>query len=580
MNPMKCLKWFATRGGFSRRAASALALAWMVFFAVFGTPQAFAQDRNQGRSMVVSRNGIVAAESPLAAQAGVNILEHGGNAVDAAIATNAVMGVVAPMMNGIGGDLFVLVYDAKANKLYGLNASGWAPKALTPEFLHKQGLRDMPQQGINTVTVPGAVEGWQKLAVRFGRKKLAEDLAAAIRTAQDGFPIPEMTAAVWNLEVDHLRADDAASKTYLPADRAPRTGEIFRNADLAQSLQAIADGGRDAFYKGPIAAKILDAMKRHGGVMTAQDLAEFSAEWVEPISSTYREWTVYEMPPNGQGLAALEMLNILETLPLGQKEMPFGSTKTLHAMIEAKKLAYADLAKYIGEPHKQNLPVATLLSKEWAVQRAKLIDPEQANCDAAPGIIAGGADTTYLSVVDRDGNMVSLIQSNYSAFGSGIVPAGAGFALHNRGGLFSLDPASPNVLAGRKRPLHTIIPAFAQKGDTRMAFGIMGGWNQSQAHAQFIADIVDFKMNIQAAMEAPRFTKKTFGGCDVEMENRLGQNVRNELAAKGHKIELKGAYSSDMGGGQAVLRDFATQVNYAASDPRKDGEAIPEVPQN
>jgi len=577
---MKCFEWFATRGEFSRRAASPLALAWMVFFAVLGTPQAFAQDRNQGRSMVVSRHGIVAAESPLAAQAGVNILEHGGNAVDAAIATNAVMGVVAPMMNGIGGDLFVLVYDAKANKLYGLNASGWAPKALTPEFLHKQGLRDMPQQGINTVTVPGAVEGWQKLAVRFGRKKLAEDLAAAIRTAQDGFPIPEMTAAVWNLEVDHLRADDAASKTYLPADRAPRTGEIFRNADLAQSLQAIADGGRDAFYKGPIAAKILDAMKRHGGVMTAQDLAEFSAEWVEPISSTYREWTVYEMPPNGQGLAALEMLNILETLPLGQKEMPFGSTKTLHAMIEAKKLAYADLAKYIGEPHKQNLPVATLLSKEWAVQRAKLIDPEQANCDVAPGIIAGGADTTYLSVVDRDGNMVSLIQSNYSAFGSGIVPAGAGFALHNRGGLFSLDPASPNVLAGRKRPLHTIIPAFAQKGDTRMAFGIMGGWNQSQAHAQFIADIVDFKMNIQAAMEAPRFTKKTFGGCDVEMENRLGQNVRNELAAKGHKIEVKGAYSSDMGGGQAVLRDFATQVNYAASDPRKDGEAIPEVPQN
>ena len=577
---MKRSKWSAPQRGFSRRAAWGLALASMVFFAVFRAPQASAQDRNQGRSMVVSRNGIVAAESPLAAQAGVNILEHGGNAVDAAIAANAVMGVVAPMMNGIGGDLFVMVYDAKANKLYGLNASGWAPKALTPEFLHKQGLRDMPQQGINTVTVPGAVEGWQKLAVRFGRKKLAEDLAAAIRTAQDGFPVPEMTAAVWNLEVDHLRTDDAATKTYLPADRAPRTGEIFRNADLAQSLQAIADGGRDAFYKGPIAAKILDAMKRHGGVMTAQDLAEFSAEWVEPISSTYREWTVYEMPPNGQGLAALEMLNILETLPLGQKEMPFGSTKTLHAMIEAKNLAYADLAKYIGEPHKQNLPVATLLSKEWAVQRAKLIDPEQANCDVAPGIIAGGADTTYLSVVDRDGNMVSLIQSNYSAFGSGIVPAGAGFALHNRGGLFSLEPSSPNVLAGRKRPLHTIIPAFAQKGDTRMAFGIMGGWNQSQAHAQFIADIADFKMNIQAAMEAPRFTKKTFGGCDVEMENRFAQNVRNELAAKGHKIELKGAYSSDMGGGQAVLRDFAAQVNYAASDPRKDGEAVPEVPQN
>ena len=577
---MRRAKWSGGPRDFFRFAAGGWVVVWMVCLGLLGGPPAFAQDRNQGRSMVVSRNGIVAAESPLAAQAGVNILQHGGNAVDAAIATNAVMGVVAPMMNGIGGDLFVMVYDAKANKLYGLNASGWAPKALTPEYLHKQGLRDMPQQGINAVTVPGAVEGWQKLAARFGRKKLSEDLAAAIRTAQDGFPVPEMTAAVWNLEVDHLRADDAATKAYLPADRAPRTGEIFRNADLAQSLQAIADGGRDAFYKGPIAARILDAMKRHGGVMTAQDLAEFSAEWVEPISTTYREWTVYEMPPNGQGLAALEMLNILETLPLGQKEMPFGSAKTLHAMIEAKKLAYADLAKYIGEPRSQKLPVATLLSKEWAVQRAKAIDPEQANCDVAPGIIGGGTDTTYLSVVDREGNMVSLIQSNYSAFGSGIVPAGAGFVLHNRGGLFSLEAGSPNVLAGRKRPLHTIIPAFAQKGDTRMAFGIMGGWNQSQAHAQFIADIVDFKMNMQAAMEAPRFTKKTFAGCDVEMENRFAQNVRNELAAKGHKIELKGAYSSDMGGGQAVMRDFATQVNYAASDPRKDGEAIPEVAPN
>jgi gamma-glutamyltranspeptidase / glutathione hydrolase len=575
---MNVSEWSAARRKSARPAALPLAVWFMVFAGLLAEPKAFAQDRNQGRSMVISRNGIVAAESPLAAQAGVNILEHGGNAVDAAIATNAMMGVVAPMMNGIGGDLFVIVYDAKANKLYGLNASGWAPKALTPEYLHKQGLRDMPQQGINAVTVPGVVDGWQKLAERFGRKKLAEDLTSAIQTARDGFPVPEMTAAVWNLEVDHLRADDAATKTYLPQDRAPRAGEIFRNADLAQSLEAIATGGRDAFYKGPIAAKILDAMKRHGGVMSAQDLAEFSAEWVAPISTTYREWTVYEMPPNGQGLAALEMLNILETLPLGQKEMPFGSTKTLHAMIEAKKLAYADLAKYIGEPRKQNLPTATLLSKEWATQRGKLIEPDQANCDVAPGIIGGGSDTTYLSVVDRDGNMVSLIQSNYSAFGSGIVAAGSGFALHNRGGLFSLDAASPNVLAGRKRPLHTIIPAFAQKGDIRMAFGIMGGWNQSQAHAQFMVDVADFKMNIQAALEAPRFTKKTFAGCDVELENRFAQNVRNELAAKGHKIEVKGAYSSDMGGGQVVMRDFAAEVNYAASDPRKDGEAIPELP--
>ena len=537
-----------------------------------------AQDRSQARSMVVSRNGIVAAESPLAAQAGVKILERGGNAVDAAIATNAMMGVVEPMMNGIGGDLFAIVYDAKANKLYGLNASGWAPKGLTIEYLQKQGLKSMPQQGVNAITVPGAVEGWQKLADKFGRKKLAEDLAAAIRTAQDGFPVPEWAAGYWGMEVDHLRTDETATKVYLPQDRAPKVGEIFRNPDLAWSLQQIALHGKDAFYKTEIATKILESMKRHGGMMTAQDLAEFSGEWVEPISTTYRDWTVYELPPNVQGMAALEMLNIMETFPLGQKDWGFGSTKALHAMIEAKKLAYADLVKYIGDPRKQKLPVATLLSKEWAAQRAKLIDAEHANCDATAGEMPAGSDTTYLSVVDRDGNMVSLIQSNYSAFGSGIVAEGTGFVLHNRGGLFNMDPSSPNALAGRKRPLHTIIPAFAQKGDTRVAFGIMGGWNQSQAHAQFVANLVDFKMNIQAALEAPRFTKQTFNGCDVMMENRFGQNVRNELANKGHKIDLKGTFSSGVGGGQAVLRDFAAGVNYGASDPRKDGQAVTEVP--
>ena len=549
----------------------ALAAIWL-------TPIVHAQDRGQARSMVISRNGIVAAESPLAAQAGVRILERGGNAVDAAIATNAMMGVVEPMMNGIGGDLFAMVYDAKANKLYGLNASGWAPQGLTIDFLRKQGLRDMPQQGINAVTVPGVVDGWQKLADKFGRKKLAEDLAAAIRTAQDGFPVPEWTAAYWASEGDHLRTDENATKTYLPQDRPPKVGEIFRNPDLAASLQQIASQGRNAFYKGDIAAKILDTMKRHGGTMTAQDLAEYSAEWVEPISTTYRDWTVYEMPPNVQGLAALEMLNIMEKFPLGEKDWGFGSTKALHAMIEAKKLAYADLAKYIGDPRKQKLPVATLLSKDWASERAKQIDPDHANCDASAGTLPVGNDTTYLSVVDRDGNMVSLIQSNFDSFGSGIVPAGAGFVLHNRGALFSLDPASPNALAGHKRPLHTIIPAFAQKGDTRIAFGIMGGWNQAQAHAQFVADLADFKMNIQAALEAPRFSKRTFPGCDVAMESRFSQATRNELAAKGHKIELKGTFSSVVGGGQAVLRDFATGVNYGASDPRKDGQALAELP--
>ena len=542
-----------------------------------------AQDRGQARSMVMSKNGIVAAESPLAAQAGVRILESGGNAVDAAVATNAMMGVVEPMMNGIGGDLFAIVYDAKANKLYGLNASGWAPAGLTIELLQKQGLKEMPGAGINSITVPGAVDGWQKLADKFGRKKLSEDLSAAIATAKNGFPVPEMTSAYWAGLVDMLRSNEAASKLYMPGDHAPKTGDIFRNEDLAWSLQQIAEHGRDAYYKGEIARKILAAEKMHGGTMVEDDLSKYTAEWVEPLSTTYKEWTVFELPPNGQGLAALEMLNILETTPLGQKGYEFGSAKALHLMIEAKKLAYADLKKYIGDPHGQKLPVQKLLSKEWAAKRAELIDQEKANCNAAAGEIPSAGDTTYLTVVDRDGNMVSLIQSNYSEFGSGIVAPGTGFALQNRGALFTLDQNSPNALAGRKRPLHTIIPAFAekkdaQKGDTRVAFGIMGGWNQSQAHAQFVVDLADYKMNIQAALEAPRFTKISFAGCDVKMENRFSPKTREELKAKGHEIQLLGMYSSSVGGGQAVMRDFGTGVNYGASDPRKDGEAVGELP--
>jgi gamma-glutamyltranspeptidase/glutathione hydrolase len=564
----------------NRRLAKAIlagVLCLVTTALVGGSFLANAQERSQARSMVISKGGIVASESPLASQAGVHILESGGNAVDAAIATNAMMGVVEPMMNGIGGDLFAIVYDAKANKLYGLNASGWAPKELTIEYLEKQGLKEMPQKGINAVTVPGAVEGWQKLADKFGRKKLSEDLAAAIATAGNGFPVPEITASYWAGDVDALRSNETATKVYLPGDHAPKTGEIFRNRDLAWSLEQIAAHGRDAYYKGEIAAKILAAEKKHNGPMAADDLSQFSAEWVEPISTAYRDWTVFELPPNGQGLAALEMLNILETTPLGQKGYEFGTAKALHLMMEAKKLAYADLKKYIGDPRGQSLPVQKLLSKEWAAQRAKQLG-DRANCDASGGEMEVGNDTTYLTVVDRDGNMVSLIQSNYSSFGSAIVAEGTGFVLHNRGGLFVLDPKSPNALAGRKRPLHTIIPAFAQKGDTRVAFGIMGGWNQSQAHAQFVVDLTDYKMNIQAALEAPRFTKISFGGCDVQMENRFSQKTRDELKALGHEIQLRGMYSSNVGGGQAVLRDFSSGVNYGASDPRKDGEAIAELP--
>jgi len=535
-----------------------------------------APDRGQARSMVISRNGIVAAESPLAAQAGVEMLERGGSAADAAVAANAMLGLVAPMSSGIGGDLFAIVYDGKTGKLYGLNASGWAPAGLSIEFLRSKGFRSMPERGIHSVTVPGAVDGWQRLLERFGRKKLAEVLAPAIRAADEGFPVTEMVGGIWGRSVDLLRANVNAAQTYLIADRAPRVGELFRNRDLAWSYRQIAAQGRDAFYKGEIARRLFELSRHHGGTMTMKDLAEYSGEWVDPISITYRDWTVYEMPPNSQGIAALEMLNLMENFTLGQ----FGpnSTRALHVMIEAKKLAYADLVAYIGDPKGAKLPVAGLIAKDYARERAKLIDMNKANCAAEPGAPSQGGDTIYLSVVDREGNMVSLIQSNYEAFGSGLVADGTGFVLHDRGALFSLDPASPNALGGRKRPLHSIIPAFMQKGDVRIAFGIMGGWNQSQAHAQFVANIVDFKMNIQAALEAARFTKLTFGGCDVVMEGRIPSNIRNELTAKGHMIEVRGVFSPQMGGGQAVQRDFAAGINYGGSDPRKDGAAIPEIP--
>ncbi|HTU01669.1 MAG TPA: gamma-glutamyltransferase [Candidatus Sulfotelmatobacter sp.] len=534
-----------------------------------------AADREQARSMVISTQGIVAAESPLAAQAGVSALEQGGNAIDAAIAANAVMGVVAPMMDGIGGDLFAIVYDAKSRKLFGLNASGWAPQALTIAFLREQGVKEMPSHGVHSITVPGAVDGWQKLAERFGRKPLAGDLAAAIRTAENGFPVPELTAADWAEQESLLRGDPAAAATYLVGGRTPQVGEVFRNPDLARSLRLIAQSGRDGFYRGETARRILERIGGGGG-MSADDLEQFSGEWVEPISTTYRGWTVFEIPPNGQGIAALMMLNIMERFPLG--ESGFGTATTLHTMIEAKKLAYADMRRYIGEPRNQHLPVATLLGKPWAGTRAAQIDPRHANQDVAAGELRGGNDTTYLCAVDREGNMISLIQSNSGSFGSGVVAPGTGFVLQNRGSLFSLDPASPNALAGRKRPLHTIIPAFARKGAVAIAFGIIGGWNQPQAHAQFVANVADYGMNIQSALEAPRFTKQSFTGNDVELENRFTDQARAQLAAMGHDIRLRGAFSSHMGGGQAVERDFATGVNYGASDPRKDGAAVAESP--
>ncbi len=568
------------RNGTNRSvAAVALVLGGLAVGIVTPVRSAKAQDRTQGRSMVVTREGIVAAESPLAAQAGATILARGGNAVDAAVATNAVMGVVEPMMNGIGGDLFAIVYEAKTGKLYGLNASGWAPAKLSIEFLKTKGIRgEIPERGIQAVTVPGAVDGWSQLLLKLGTKNFAEVLAPAIHYARDGFPVPELDAAYWSDAEKLLKANPNASATYLIDGRAPKLGEVFRNPDLARSLESISAGGRDAFYKGELAQKILATSSRFGGAMAATDLAEYSSEWVEPISTTYRGWTVYEIPPNGQGIAALIMLNIMETMPLGT--YGHSSADALHAMIEAKKLAYADMHRYVADQKFSKVPVEGMLAKDYAAKRAKLIDMAKANCNVSPGEPAfpTKGDTTYLTVVDRDGNMVSLIQSNYSEFGSGIVPDGAGFVLQNRGALFSLDEASPNALAGRKRPLHTIIPGFMARGDERIAFGIMGGFNQAQAHAQFVANVVDFGMNIQAALEAARFTKHTFAGCDVEIEDRVSADVRKALTARGHQIELDGSFSTSMGGGQAVRRNFSTGVNFGGSDPRKDGSAIPQEP--
>jgi gamma-glutamyltranspeptidase/glutathione hydrolase len=557
-------------------------LASLLAFAVENSaPRAAAQDRDQGRSMVVSRGGIVAAENPLAAQAGATVLAQGGNAIDAIVATNAVMGVIEPMMNGIGGDLFAIVYDAKSGKLYGLNASGWAPAKLTPEFLASKGITSrMPQAGIHSVTVPGAVEGWSKLVDRFGTKKLSELLQPAIHYARDGFPIPEWDAMYWNEEVEKLKKDPNAAATFLPDGRAPKLGEIFRNPDIAHSLELIATGGRDAYYKGEIAQRLVAYESKMGGAMSAADLADFSAEWVEPISTTYRGWSVYEIPPNGQGIGALMMLNIMEKFPLPSYQ---NDADAWHVKIEAKKLAYADMLRYVADQRFSKVPVAGMLSKDYAAQRAKSIDMAKAACSVVPGEpeFSTTGDTTYLSAVDSAGNMVSLIQSNYSGFGSGLVADGTGFALQNRGGLFSLDPKSPNLLAGHKRPLHTIIPAFLTNGNVKIAFGIMGGFNQSQAHAQFVSNVVDYGMNIQQAIEAPRFTKLTFDGCDVQMENRVPAGIREELAKRGHQIKLDGAYTENVGGGQAVMRDFSSGVNFGASDPRKDGEAVPQpAPQN
>jgi len=536
-----------------------------------------AQDRSQARSMVISDRGIVATSQTLASQAGAQVLARGGSAMDAAIAANAALGVVEPESNGMGGDLFAIYWDAKTGKLSAINASGWAPTGLTIDFLKSQGLKAMPQEGIHSVTVPGCVDGWAKLHKRFGKLPWSDLFQPAIYFADHGFPVTEMIGAAWEEEetTKKLGSDQNGKRVFLREGHAPKVGQVFRDPEMAAAYKLLAEEGEAAFYKGAIGKAILATSARLGGKMTAADLAEFQAEWVEPISTDYHGWKVYELPPNGQGIAAIEMLNLFSQFPLA--DYPPRGIEELHVQIEAQKLAYADLKRYVADTRFAKVPVAGMMSMDYARERAKLIDREHARCDVPPGNPPNiHGDTIYLSVVDREGNIVSLIQSLYQHFGSGVVVDGFGFALQNRGGLFELDPQHPNALAPRKRPFHTIIPAFMEKGDMHMGFGIMGGLNQAQAHAQFVSNVVDHAMNIQMALEAPRFTKKTFGGCDVSVESRFPQAVRDALAARGHKLELLGDFSSFMGGGQVVVHDSATGVNWGASDPRKDGAAVPE----
>jgi gamma-glutamyltranspeptidase/glutathione hydrolase len=533
-----------------------------------------------GRSVVTTTLGIVAASQPLAAKAGADVLDAGGNAIDAAIAANAVLGLVEPHMNGVGGDLFAIIYEAKTGKLHGLNASGWAPSGLTPALLAERGLTRMPNNGVFSMTVPGAVAGWDAMRSRFGTKSFAELLAPAIWYAENGFPVTEVIAEEWAEAERKLSATPEARATYFLGDRPPKFGEIFRNPNLAATLKRIAADGRNGFYRGPTADAIIALSKSGGGTFTATDLDEYQVEWQEPIKTTYRGWTVYELPPQGQGIAALMMLNIMERYPLG--EWGFHDPRGLHVMIEAKKLAYADMLRYVGDPKFNRVPVAQMLAREHAAARASLLDQSKAACDVMPAQIAGlegahGGDTIYLTVIDAEGNIVSLIQSVYSAFGSGLVPPKAGFAMHNRGALFTIEANHPNTLAPRKRPLHTIIPAFMEKDGTRIGFGIMGGWTQSQAHAQFVSNIVDHGMTIQQALEAGRFVKNSFRGCDVNLEALIPATARDALAKLGHEIRVVGPRTDTFGRGQAVM-STPNGVHFGASEPRHDGAAIPQSP--
>lgn len=517
------------------------------------------------RSAVRTMNGMVATSQPLASAAGLRILQQGGNAVDAAVAAAAVLCVVEPMMVSPGGDLFALVWDAKKKELKALNASGRSPKAISIDELKKRGITKLPQHGIHTVTVPGAVDGWAKVLERYGTMKLEQVLQPAIDYAERGFPVSDVISADWDNALQHKANADFAA-TFLPNGKPLQPGEIFTNKNLAKTLKLIAAQGRDVFYKGELAAKIVKFAQSQGGFHTAEDFANHTSNWLDPISTNYRGYTVYELPPNNQGLAVLEMLNILEGYDV--KSLGHNSAEYLHLLVEAKKLAYADRAWHIADPAFYKAPLDKLLSKDYAAELRKKIDSGKAGDDVPPSS-RGGEDTVYLTVVDKDHNAVSFIQSIFSAFGSGLVAGDTGIVLHNRGAGFSFDPKNPNKLEGGKRPFHTLIPGMVfQNGNLWLTFGLMGGDMQAQGHAQVLLNLIDFGMDVQQAGEQARFRHFESG---LALESAIGDDVRKALEAKGHHLTpAPGMF----GGYQAIMIDPKTGALFGGSDPRKDGCAM------
>jgi gamma-glutamyltranspeptidase/glutathione hydrolase len=531
-----------------------------------------------GRSETLATHGMVAASHPLAAQVGLDVLKGGGNAVDAAIAANAALGLMEPMSCGVGGDLYVIIWDAKTQKLYGLNASGRSPHAATRELFASRGLDEIPEQGALSWSVPGCVDGWEELRKRFGSRSLAELLEPTARYADEGFPVTEVIARYWSAAATRLRKDPDAARTFLPDGKSPGAGEVFKNPGLARTLRAIGQGGSDAFYKGKIAEEIVAYSQKNGGLFGLKDFAENASTWVEPVSTDYRGHTVWELPPPGQGIAVLQMLNILEGYDL--KKMGPQSADYWHLLVEAKKLVYADRARYYADPEFARAPVDELISKPYAAARRKLIDPAAAakRYDAGEAKL-GRSDTIYLCAVDRDRNCVSLIQSNYFGFGSGMVPGNLGFALQNRGTLFALDPGHANRLEPHKRPFHTIIPALVTRaGKPWFIFGVMGGDMQPQGQVEVLVNLIDFGMNVQEAGEAPRIehlgsptptgrTGSRTGGT-VAAEEGIPDDVLRELTRRGHSVKT---VKTNGGGYQGILIDPRTNVLHGGSEPRKDG---------